>query len=189
MSEPGEPQGGRASAFGFLSRRAFLRAGLGTAAGASLALGLGATGLVALRGCAPDVPGLTILSAHQYRTLANLARVHLPRGGPFPEGAEDFDLARMFDGFLADEAPENIGNLKLALALVEVGPVLFEGRLATFSNLDEAEQLAHWRGWIESDDLVRRQAALAFRKFLSLVFYDQPRVWPHIGYPGPRGAG
>ena len=34
-------------------------------------------------------------------------------------------------------------------------------------------------------ETLQRQAATAFRKFLSLVFFDTPEVWPHIGYPGP----
>jgi hypothetical protein len=164
-----------------LSRRRFLKLGL---AGGGLALA-GGGGLAALRGCAPPVEGLRLLSAHQYRTLSALARAHIPRGGPFELGAEDFDVARMFDDFLADEPEENIRDLGLALNLVELGPLVFERRLTTFSRLSREEQTDHWTSWMVSDRLLQRRAALAFRKFISLVFYDQPAVWPHIGYGGP----
>ncbi len=177
MSEKDSPTG----TFAFLSRRRLLAAGLGTAA----VLAAGAGGLWALRGSAPAVSGLSVLSAQEYRTLASIARAQIPRGGPFDLGAEDLDLARAFDGFLANEPEHNVRDLRRALLLVEYGPVLFDGRLATFSNLSEAEQATHWDAWRVSGTALRRQVALAFRKFLSMVFYDNPNVWPHISYPGP----
>lgn len=168
--------------FGFLSRRRFLKVALGAGA---LVTGAGG-GLVALRGCAPDVEGLRILSDHEYRTLSRVAEAHLPRGGPFPEGAADRDLARAFDAFLADEPESNIADLKRALLLVEYGPLIFERRLTTFSRLDPEARRAHWASWFESPSLLRRQVAIAFGRFLAMVFYDHPSVWPAIGYPGPR---
>jgi hypothetical protein len=171
--------------FSFLTRRRLLTAGLGL--GGLIAAGAG--GLVALRGAAPAVAGLEILTPHEYRTLARLATVHLPAGGAFPVGADELDLARAFDGFLKDEPPQNIADLKKALTLLEYGPVIFERRVTTFSNLDDDARHAHWRSWIESDVLLQRQAATAFRKFLSLVFFDSPATWAHIGYPGPTVKG
>ena len=49
-------------------------------------------------------------------------------------------------------------------------------------DLEEAERLAHFERWGTSDELLRRQVSVAFRKFLSLVFYDREEVWPEIGY-------
>ena len=144
----------------------------------------GGFGLWRLRGTAPGVAGLKTLSAHEHRTMKALAATIVPRGGPFELGADDFDLARAFDNFLADEPPENISDLKRALLLVEYGPVLFERRWITFSNLDSAGQLQHWEGWGQSQNMVRRQVSIAFRKFVGLVFYDHTRVWPSVGYDG-----
>jgi hypothetical protein len=172
--------------FGFLSRRRWLK--LSLLGGTSLLMG-GGGGLFLLRGCAPHVDGLRTLSDHEYRTLAALAAVHVPSGGPFPDGAERFDLARQFDAFLADEGPKNISDLKGALFLVEFGPVFFEGRLKTFSNLRPAEQLAHWQSWMTSRLLLRRQVATAFRKFLSFAFYTRPEVARHLGYTLPTVSG
>jgi hypothetical protein len=179
-----EPTAGRTH-FGFISRRRLLQLGL---AGGGLALA-GAGGFRVVAGTVAPVEGLRVLGARRYQTLAAIARAHLPSGGPFVAGADDFDLARRFDSFLADEPEENVRDLGLALTLVELGPLLFDRRLATFSRLGPAAQREHWqRRWLESDGLLRRKAALAFRKFMALVFYDEPAVWPHIGYPGPRGG-
>ncbi len=185
MGRSSNHSGGRTDFFGVVSRRRLLKISLG---GGSLLLMGGAGSFYALRtlrGSAPYVSGLRILTPHEYRTLTALAETHLPRGGPFNVGAGDFDLARIFDNYLADEPQENIRDIKRALLLVEYGPLYIDHRLATFSNLSPDERLRHWRSWMASDKLLRRQIALAFRKFLSMVFYDQEKVWPHIGYNGP----
>jgi hypothetical protein len=167
--------------FAFLRRRTFLKLG---AAGVAV-VGGGALGLTGLRGSAPSVDGLRILSAQEYRTLTNIARAQFPSGGPFAAGADELDLVRKFDGFLADEGPDDQSDLRTALALVEFGPVLFDHRLATFSHLDETQRLDHWRSWCESTLVLRRQVATAFRKFMLLVGFDDPKSWTAIGYPGP----
>jgi hypothetical protein len=164
-----------------LTRRTFL--GVGITLGGTALLGVG--GLLALQGSAPSVAGLRFLSAQRYRTFARLAEAVFPPGEGFAVSAKDLDLARAFDIFLADEPPWNQEDLSRALDLLEYGPVLFDHRLKTFSALSVEDRLAHFERWMSSDNVVRRQASLAFRKFLSLVFYDQPAVWPQIGYPGP----
>jgi hypothetical protein len=111
--------------------------------------------------------------------------VHLPRGGPIAPGADQLQLARAFDRYLADEPPEIQSDVKHALGLLEYGPLLFEGRLVTFSNLSPAQQLAHWKRWLDGKSVLRRQISWSLKKFLSLVFYDTPAVWPAIHYPGP----
>jgi len=162
-----------------LSRRRILHVSLGAV---TLVVGGGAGGLLALRGCAPHVDGLLCLSDQEYRTLGAVATALFPEGGAFPIGAAQLDLARVFDGFLADEDDDRRGDLKKALLLLEYGPVVYERRGVTFSHLSAEDRVAHFERWQTSDDLTRRQVALALRRFLSVVFYDRPEVWPHIGY-------
>ncbi len=169
------------SPFSFLSRRTVLKVGL-TGGGLLLA---GGGGLLALRGSAPAVEGLQVLSKYQYRVAAALARTIIPDGGPFPAGAGKFDMARAFDAYLADESSQVAGDLGMALTLVEFGPLLFEGRPAVFSHLGAKEQLEHWNSWSVSSRLTQRQAYVAFNKFFCLVFYDHPEVWKSIGWSGP----
>lgn len=162
--------------FSVLSRRRWLRVCLGIAGAAAA----GGGGLVAMRGGAPAVEGLRVLSAHEHKTLTALVSALFPDDGPFPSTSAE--LPRAFDGFLEGEDEDRRADLKRALLLLEYGPVVFERRPHTFSNLPVAERLAHFERWTTSDSLVRRQVALAFRKFLCVVFYDRPELWPSIGY-------
>lgn len=168
--------------FSFLSRRRFLKAGL--VAGGAI-LGIGGGGLLALRGRAPSVKGLQVLDAHEYRTLRSLVEVMLPKTDAIPIDPDSMDLPRAFDAFLADEPKHNVEDLQKALVLVEFGPLVFDGRLTTFSRLAPAERADHWSQWAVSDNLLRRQVSIAMRKFLNLVYFDHEEVWPYIGYPGP----
>jgi hypothetical protein len=164
--------------FPLLSRRRLLKFSLG--AGGLVAAGVG--GLFALRGSAPEVTGLKVLNPQEYRTFASLA------AAAFPEGevpSSSLDLARAFDGYLSDEPEWHLSEAKAALLLLEFGPVLFERRLTTFSQLEPLERIAHFHRWGASDSEVRRQVFVGFKKFLSLVFYDQPEVWPSLAYEGP----
>jgi hypothetical protein len=163
-------------------RRRILRGAL--AAGSLLLMG-GLGGALGLRGRARSVAGLRALSDQEYATVAALASALFPSNESFPVGADDVDLARAFDAFVADAPPYDEGDLKKAIMLLEFGPVVFDHRATTFRHLPAAERLAHFTRWSEGDDLVRRQAALALRKILSVLFYDRPEVWPHIGYDGP----
>lgn len=172
----------RQGLFSFLSRRRFLK--LGLVAGGTI-LGAGGAGILALRGRAPRVEGLRVLDAHEYRTLESLVAVMLPQTDAIPIDAAPMDLPRAFDGFLADEPEHNVKDLQKALLLIELGPLLFDKRLTTFSRLGAADRVEHWNAWAESDTLLRRQVSIAMRKFLNLVYFDHEQVWPHIGYPGP----
>jgi len=166
------------SRFSVLTRRRFLKA-LG--AGGLLAAG-SAGWLVALRGCAPSVAGLSCLTEHEHRTLTALAVALFPEGGAFAAGAASRDLARTFDAYLADEDEDRQSDLKRALLLLEYGPLVYDHRGVTFSHLSAEERLAHFESWTTSAELLRRQIALAFRKFLSMVFYDDETVWAQVGY-------
>lgn len=164
--------------FGIVSRRGVIKAAL--ASGGALALGGG--GLVALRGSAPPVEGLKALSPHGYRTMKHLAAACFPELRVEPPR---IDLARAFDGYLADEPTLAQKEAGQALLLLEYGPVVFEGTLTTFSHLTFDDALAHFNRWSSSDSLLRRQVAGGLRRFNSLLFYDHPATWASIGYEGP----
>lgn len=168
--------------FSFLSRRRFLKVSL--VAGGAI-LGLGGTGLLALRGRAPKVKGLQVLDAHEYQTLQSLVAVMLPTTNAIPIDAGPMDLPRAFDRFLADEPEHNVEDLQKALVLIELGPLVFDKKLTTFSRLGVADRAEHWNAWAVSENLLRRQVSIAIRKFFNLVYFDHEEVWPHIGYPGP----
>jgi len=168
--------------FAFLSRRRWLKVALG-AGGALLGSGFG--GYLLLRGSAPAIDGLSELDDHEYQTLTKLSEAIFPSDEVFEADVERMELARAFDEFLAGEPEQNVTDLRRALTLLEFGPLVYERRFTTFSQLSRDEREAHFRAWMTSDDLTRRMVSVAFRKFLNLVFYDREEVWPHIGYAGP----
>lgn len=177
--DPGGPEG----PFAFISRRRWMKVGLGAGA---VALS-GAGGLwYWIRGSAPHVDGLRVLADHEHRTLSTLvtAIFGVPSEGA-PLDVSSLELPRAFDGFLEGECEQNVSDLKDAITFLELSPIIHEGRTTPFSRLELAERRALFESWMTSDDLLRRQAAFAFRKFFNLVFYDNEAVWPHIGYPGP----
>ncbi|MDH5493429.1 MAG: hypothetical protein OEY14_15860, partial [Myxococcales bacterium] len=140
------PQDGAASTgpLPTLSRRRLLRLGL---IGGGALLGALGGGLAWLRGCPTSIAGLRVLSDAEYRTLSQLADASFPPGGAFPPGAQGMDLARSFDGFLADEPAPVVSDLKMALTLIELGPLAYEGRATTFSRLSREARERHWRTW------------------------------------------
>ncbi|MCB9592571.1 MAG: hypothetical protein H6719_07555 [Sandaracinaceae bacterium] len=164
--------------FAVIRRRRFLKWGLG--AGGAI-LGAGAAGYGSLIGLAPSAGPLRILSDREHRTLRNLVTTIC---GPIAM-RERHDVADAFDGWLADEPANIVSDLQGALLWMELGPALYDHRWESFSGLDQAAREAHFRSWMESDDLVRRQVATAFRKFVNLVFHDTPSTWARIHYPGP----
>lgn len=165
-----------------LTRRRFLWGGLGAVAGLTL---VGAGVFVARQPASTQVSGLKVLTLREYGITAAIARTLFPEGGQYAAGADTFDLARAFDQFLLDEPYENVRDLRLALQLVEVGPLLFSATLTPFSALAEEARAAHWTTWENSSLLMRRQVSLVFRKFFAMVFYDRPELWQQLGYDGP----
>lgn len=164
--------------FAFLGRRRFLKWGLG--AGGVL-LGGGGGAWLSLFGVAPGAGDLRVLSDREHRTLRNLSTTIL---GPGRIRMRE-SIADSFDGFLADEPDNIVSDLRNALTWIELGPVLYDGRWAIFTDLTQTEREEHLRSWMGSDDLTRRMVATAFRQFINLVAHDDPRLWGQIHYPGP----
>lgn len=175
----------RAAPFAFLSRRRFLKLGLG-AGTALLASGAGAWSW--LRGGAPDVLGLSVLEPYEHRTLVAIVEVLFPPGSFDGVDVRALELPRLFDTFLEGEPAQNVSDLRDGLTFLELGPLLYERRAVRFSSLPQREREAHFVSWMTSDDLVRRKVARAFRSFFDLVLYDHETIWPFLGYPGPAMA-
>ncbi len=169
-----------------VTRRSLLRGGLITTG--ALATG-GASACLWLRGCAPEVAGLRVLDAHHYATLERLVDTLFSPGASFGVDVAALDLPRAFDGYLADEPEDVVSDLKSALILLEVGPVI-DGRSAQpFSRMSREGREAFFRAWMGGDDLTKRKITVALRKFFNLSLYDRPEMWRHIGYPGPALGG
>ena len=114
-----------------------------------------------------------------------MVRATFPASGPIPVDAVQLGLAQAFDNYVADLPAAVRRELKLALTLVEVAPLIWDGHGTTFSRMSDEERAKYWATWPLSDRLEQRQVSLGFRKFVNMLFYDSPEVWEHIGYRGP----
>ncbi|MBI2373988.1 MAG: hypothetical protein HYV07_08320 [Deltaproteobacteria bacterium] len=121
------------------------------------------------------------LSARALATSAALAEVALDVPIPIAE-----ELARAFHEFVRDEPKARANEARQALLLLELGPVLFERRLTTFSRLAKSEREKHLvEVWMHGDSELLRRASIGLLRFFQLVYFDRADVWPSIGYPGP----
>lgn len=129
-------------------------------------------------------PGLRVLSAGQWQVLAAAADAFIPRGGAFPVGAADLDLARRVDAYLAQNDPALASGLAGALLLLEWlgGPLA--GRLGRFSRMDAAGRAAVLEALPRSFGLPRRVHG-GLKQVCTFLFYAQPESWQGIGYDGP----
>jgi len=171
-----------------LSRRSLLKRGL---LGGSL-LALGGLGFLALRGgrLVPVPPdGLRVFSPREFAVLDAVAhRLVRPRAG-WPT-VEELGVALAADRIAERTEPSAQKELKQLLGLFENGLAgfLFGGRTRPFTTLDGEEQdrvLAEWR---DSNLAIRRTGFSALRTLVLAGYYQSPRVWPAVGYPGlPAG--
>jgi hypothetical protein len=166
-----------------LGRRRFLRWTAAAVVGVAAAW----QGVRIVGGSVPDVSGLRALDARRYATLHALIRTLFPEG-PLVRDPQAFATrrARVGDARLEELPPYVARDLGAGLLYLEAGPVLLEGRLTTFCQLDDATRAAHFaRHWEDTDDALRRGAGVGLRRMISVWAYDTPEIWPAMHYPGP----
>lgn len=98
-----------------------------------------------------------------------------PRGGEVIPNGLEAALGRM--------APETARELRLAIALFELGAVVRHG--CRFSRLEPEPRARYVERWMRSRLAFRRTVYKALRDLLGHVYYQDPRTWPSIGYAGP----
>lgn len=166
------------------ARRRFLRRSL---LGGAL-LVLGATVGRHLSGYALDpviARRLRVLSPKEYLVLAALCRRLLAPDGPDAASADEVDAALVIDDYLAGLPKALVRDVTALLHLIEHTPLLFTLRGARFTRLGVAAQDALLASWAESRIDLWRQGFQALKGLAMIGYYDDPRAWPLLGYPGP----
>jgi hypothetical protein len=164
-----------------LTRRRFLQVGLAGAAvlAAARALGQGA----------PATPR-QFLDAEGASLVQALAGVVLAGSLPTEAAARAMALREVVDAFdravsgLAPAIRDEIGQL---LGLLRFGPsrVAFTGLWAPLPEAPAADIAAFLSRWRESRFDLLRAGYQALTQLLQAAWYDNPRAWAAIGYPGP----
>ncbi len=122
------------------------------------------------------------LSRRQRQTVQALGDTLFPSlGDSDPSGGEI--LPDAMDRFIADLAPEQQKGLGTALGLFDIGAVLTRAR--RFHKLSPGAREAYVRRWQTSRLAVRKIIYRALRDTMAMVYYQDERTWPTIGYAGP----
>jgi hypothetical protein len=171
-----------------LTRRSLLKRGL--LGGALLAAG-GAAGLALRSGRLVPLPaqGLRVFSAREYAVLDAVARRMVrPRTG-WPT-VDEIGVALAVDRIAARTEASVQKELKQLLGLFENGlaAFLFGGRTRPFTALEGLDQDRVLGEWRDSRLSIRRTGFAALRTLVLAGYYQSPRVWKAVGYPGmPEG--
>jgi len=165
------------------SRRHLLKVGLG---GAGL-LAVGGLGL-SMQSSVLREPGraLLVLDTLEYSVLSAVAERICPAGDGFPSAAS-LDVAAGIDAFVSLLDPAAGAELKSLLRLLEngVAGLLLDGRPRPFTACSPEVQDATLHAWQHSRIGLRRSGMKVLRGFCSSTYYSDPRVYSHVGYPGP----
>lgn len=169
-----------------ISRRRFLKLGLGGAALASGAtvLGLGFFGY----SIEPRVAEkLRFLSVKEYCVLRAAARRIVGDDAPAP--LEEIEPALFVDGFLRHFDPATRRELRGLLQLLEHSASLFgsdaTGRMGRFSHLSTNQQDQILTEWQSSSLTIRRQGFQGLRCLVFMGYYRDARTFGLLGYDGP----
>lgn len=170
-----------------LSRRTFLRRGLGGSA-ILLAGGLG----LSLQPTAQRTPQgrLQALSPKSYSILAAVADRMIPAAPGFLSAAQ-LQVPEQIDALLASLEPGVTKDVERALALVENGLVglLLDRRPGAFTHLEPEQQDRVLATWRDSRWEFRRMVYQALHGLCMAVAYSSPEAYPSLGYPGPPPLG
>jgi len=128
-----------------------------------------------------SVPAIK-LSAGSRRVMESLADAIIPSGEPGRPGALDLGLV--------DNLMEWLGSLPGGGAprgfvficwMWEFSPI-WSGRFARFSSLSLEDRICILESWEHSRLTPRRLALFGLKALLMVAFYNNPEVWPSIGY-------
>lgn len=124
-----------------------------------------------------------LLGAGEFEVLALAAATMLPRDAGFALGAEDLDVAAKVEALVAADHADVAKEFQGALFVIEWYPLFSFG--SRFSKLAPEKRLAVLEALQASRVGILRQVAQGVSRAVNFVFYNEPAVWPHIGYDGP----
>ncbi|HUT52583.1 MAG TPA: hypothetical protein VM658_04275 [bacterium] len=124
--------------------------------------------------------GKVKMSAATRRVMEAVADTIIPSDGPERPGASDVNLVDRLMEFLG-QIPFACTAFKLACWSWEFCP-LWTGRLARFSRLPAEDRERMLQGWETSRLMFRRSALLFTKAALMASFYNNPAIWPQLGY-------
>lgn len=135
---------------------------------------------------AEERPG-RLLGAGEFKVLAAVAAAMLPPTEGFQLGAADLGVAEKVEALVAADHEDVAKEFQGALFVVEYLTLVRHG--SRFSALAPEKRLAALEELQASRVGVLRQVAQGLGRAVNFVFYNEPAVWPLIGYDGPLVGG
>jgi hypothetical protein len=120
------------------------------------------------------------LSPATRRVVSALADTIIPSEGPERPGALDLGLVDRLMEWLQGMAG-TVAPLVAICWLWEFCP-LWSGRLARFSRLSQEERTRIFEQWENSRLAAARWALFGLKAVFMAAFYNNPGVWPALGY-------
>lgn len=161
-----------------LSRRGFMKLGLGVGAGALLLGG----GVVAMFRVGPPGPGKQVLSDDEAAFLEALAEVYLPPGNDLGLDARSLDVPGSFDAHLAGLPKREQRVLRGLFTLFDQWPRLSFSSGGRFARLPLADRVEVIRAWEESPRQTRHGIAGLLRVLLGLHLFSSPAALAAVGH-------
>jgi hypothetical protein len=165
-----------------LSRRRFLRWGLGVAA---VAVG----GFALLRRSpldkTPLPAGVTHASLPEYLLISRVASIMLPTAGTALVDPRQIPVVANIDHIFAELEPAVRKQLAAGLALFDNMAVLSGGHGGRFVDLPDAAAQRYLNDWISSPHMPQRAIAAALTRLANTGYWSDPNTWPPVAYEGP----
>ena len=167
-----------------MNRRTLLKFGV---AGTAL-LAVGGVG-VSLQSSAPapqPVDGLRVLSDQEHAALHAIAEALLPGTRGFPTAAE-IGVATKVDTALSHMHPSDVFEIKMIIRMMENGlfNFVFNRNLRPLSRQTVEVRQSILDSWRIGKPWPTRAMFKSIHDLCAASYYTDPRVFPHIGYPGP----
>jgi len=115
------------------------------------------------------------------KTMLSLIGVTMPRSDDFHPDLTDYILDYI-DGYLKYFPVHLKWGTILGMLLLELGPLIFNGKLKSFSKMNPAEQEKYVKSWINSRMQIRRELIKGIKGLVMVAYYSHPLVMGHIGY-------
>lgn len=161
-----------------LSRRVFLKAGLGVAM---------ATGTVMTLGCSSEPPvdsTLKTLTVSQQALFARLTEVVLPTRGTALAPISDVPVLANIDKLFSGLHPAVLDDLAGAIMLFEYGSLFMGGHFTRFTRLSDADAVAYIDAW-QNGNSIQRGVVTTLKKMVYASYWRDEKTWAPVDYDGP----
>lgn len=123
---------------------------------------------------------LKIFKGRSGELMRSVMEVIIPRGGPFPAGASDYDLVPRVEEIVRSYDPFMRKGVPWMLRYIQYSALWHRGRV--FTRLTAGEGAAFLEGMEQSPFYYRRMILLLMKLLTMLAFYENDEAAAAIGY-------